>query len=96
MDEVTLVDLDMGTCEPSPGSPRDDARLLPWSDRLQAALQVPTTLHSTANVLFNSASCCQQLAPRLAASSTCYMIHHLCMSCENHRQLSSTANSRPS
>lgn len=40
MDEVTLVDLDMGTCEPSPGSPRDDARLLPWSDRLQAALQV--------------------------------------------------------
>lgn len=40
MDEVTLVDLDMGTCEPSPGSLRDDARLLPWSDRLQAALQV--------------------------------------------------------
>ena len=44
MDEVTLVDLDLGTCEPSPGSPRDDARLLPWSDRLQAALQV-TSLH---------------------------------------------------
>lgn len=40
MDEVTLVDLDLGTCEPSPGSLRDDASLLPWSDRLQAALQV--------------------------------------------------------
>lgn len=44
MDEVTLVDLDMGTCEPSPGSLRDDARLLPWSDRLQAALQVCSAL----------------------------------------------------
>ena len=51
MDEVTLVDLDLGTCEPSPGSPRDDARLLPWSDRLQAALQV-TSLHFTTCALF--------------------------------------------
>lgn len=48
MDEVTLVDLDLGTCEPPPGSPRDDARLLPWADRLQAALQVCTYSSSTA------------------------------------------------
>lgn len=40
MDEVVLIDLELGTCEPPPGSPRDDARLLPWSDRLHAALQV--------------------------------------------------------
>ena len=40
MDEVTLVDLDLGTCQPGPSSPSDDARLLPWADRLQAALQV--------------------------------------------------------
>ena len=43
MDEVTLIDLDLGTCEPPPGSPRDDARLLPWSDRLHAALQVSSS-----------------------------------------------------
>ena len=39
-DEVMIVDLDMGTCQLSTGSLRDDACLLPWSDRLQAALQV--------------------------------------------------------
>lgn len=38
MDEVTLVDLDLGKCDPAPGSPRDDARLLPWRDSLEAAL----------------------------------------------------------
>ena len=42
MDEVSLIDLDLGTCQPPPGSPTDDARLLPWADRLQAALQVTT------------------------------------------------------
>lgn len=75
MDEVTLVDLDMGTCEPSPGSLRDDARLLPWSDRLQAALQVPITLHNTANVTLQADS--SESAPCRAASVTCYMIHYL-------------------
>ena len=40
MDEVSLIDLDLGTCQPPPGSPTDDARHLPWADRLQAALQV--------------------------------------------------------
>ena len=40
MDEVTLIDLELGTCEPATGSPQDAARLLPWSDRLHAALQV--------------------------------------------------------
>ncbi len=44
MDEVSLIDLDLGTCQPPPGSPTDDARLLPWADRLQAALQVTTSL----------------------------------------------------
>lgn len=44
MDEVSLIDLDLGTCQPPPGSPTDDARLLPWADRLQAALQVTTPL----------------------------------------------------
>ena len=42
MDEVSVIDLDLGTCQPPPGSPSDDARLLPWADRLQAALQVTT------------------------------------------------------
>ena len=68
MDEVTLVDLDMGTCQPSPGSPTDDARLLPWSDRLQAALQVLTTLHNTANLTLQAAA--SKLAPHLAACTT--------------------------
>ncbi len=44
MDEVSLIDLDLGTCQPPPGSPTDDARLLPWADRLQAALQVTNTI----------------------------------------------------
>ena len=43
MDEVSLIDLDLGSCQPPPGSPTDDARLLPWADRLQAALQVSLT-----------------------------------------------------
>ncbi|DBA87177.1 TPA: hypothetical protein ACH3X2_005181 [Trebouxia sp. C0005] len=54
MDEVTLIDLDLGTCQPPPGSPTDDACLLPWAIRLQAALQVvydglrsPTEFEST-------------------------------------------------
>ena len=36
MDEVCLIDLDLNSCQ----APTDDARLLPWADRLQAALQV--------------------------------------------------------
>lgn len=38
MDEVTLVDLDLGKCDPAPGCERDDARMLPWRDELEAAL----------------------------------------------------------
>ena len=70
MDEVTLLDLDMGTCEPSPGSPRDDARLLPWSDRLQAALQVPTTLDHIIHLFLHAHA--SKLVPHVTASITCY------------------------
>jgi hypothetical protein len=38
MDEVTLIDLDLGKCDPAPGTARDDARLLPWREQLEAAL----------------------------------------------------------
>ena len=38
MDEVTLIDLDLGKCDPPPGSQRDDARMLPWRERLEEAL----------------------------------------------------------
>ncbi|KAF6256297.1 AEX-3 domain-containing protein [Scenedesmus sp. NREL 46B-D3] len=38
MDEVTLIDLDLGRCEPASGSPRDDAALLPWREQLEGAL----------------------------------------------------------
>eukprot|EP00775_Hariotina_reticulata_P011069 gene11069-11225_t len=38
MDEITLIDLDLGKCEPSPGSPHDDALLLPWRSQLERAL----------------------------------------------------------
>lgn len=36
--QVTLIDLDLGKCDPAPGSARDDAKLLPWRERLEAAL----------------------------------------------------------
>ncbi|KAL6757957.1 AEX-3 domain-containing protein [Haematococcus lacustris] len=39
IDEVTLIDLDMGKCNPAPGSSRDDASMLPYRDQLEAALQ---------------------------------------------------------
>ena len=38
MDEVTLIDLDLGKCDPAPGSARDDAQYLPWRGHLEAAL----------------------------------------------------------
>jgi hypothetical protein len=40
MDEVVIIDLDLGTCTPTPGSAADDAQLLPWCDQLDAALAV--------------------------------------------------------
>ncbi len=54
MDEVSLIDLDLGTCQPPPGSPTDDARLLPWADRLQAALQVTTSLQHNRSAILSS------------------------------------------
>ncbi len=33
-----MIDLDLGSCEPAPGSAADDARGLPWRDSLEAAL----------------------------------------------------------
>ncbi|KAK9829376.1 hypothetical protein WJX72_005465 [[Myrmecia] bisecta] len=54
MDEVVLVDLDLGSCEPQAGSARDDALRLPWAAHLREALQVvyntlrsPTEYEST-------------------------------------------------
>jgi len=38
MDEVTLIDLDLGTCRPEPGSPADDAFVLPKRAKLEQAL----------------------------------------------------------
>jgi len=38
MDEVTLIDLDLGKCEPPPNDARDDALHLPWREKLEAAL----------------------------------------------------------
>lgn len=40
MNEVTVVDLDLGKCDPAPGSERDDAIHLPWRQQLETALQV--------------------------------------------------------
>eukprot|EP00210_Caulerpa_lentillifera_P007725 g7371.t1 len=49
MDEVTLIDLDLGTCSPKPGSDADDVHFLPMKERLQSdfheavkALRSPT------------------------------------------------------
>lgn len=71
MDEVTLVDLDLGTCEPPPGDPRDDARLLPWSDRLQAALQVTHFPHNRAHAALQ--------APCLQGVVWCYNLCQMLM-----------------
>ncbi|KAF8073214.1 DENND2B [Scenedesmus sp. PABB004] len=38
MEAATVIDLDLGTCEPAPGSARDDAALLPWREQLAGAL----------------------------------------------------------
>ncbi len=38
MDEIRVVDLDIHSCQPPPGSPHDDARILPWREQLEAAL----------------------------------------------------------
>jgi hypothetical protein len=35
---VVIIDLDLGTCTPAPGSPDDDSLLLPWREQLDAAL----------------------------------------------------------
>ncbi len=55
MDEVTIIDLDLGKCEPTPGSSRDDAASLPWRPALEAALHAaygllrsPTEIESNA------------------------------------------------
>ena len=37
--QVTRIDLDLGTCDPAPGSQWDDALALPWRSSLEAALQ---------------------------------------------------------
>lgn len=39
MSEITMVDLDLGKCEPAPGSELDDSMLLPWREQLLRALQ---------------------------------------------------------
>jgi hypothetical protein len=38
MDETLIVDLDLGTCQPAPGSTGDDGQLLPWRQQLETAL----------------------------------------------------------
>ncbi len=38
MDEITVIDLDIRSCKPAPGSQGDDARGLPWREQLEAAL----------------------------------------------------------
>eukprot|EP00210_Caulerpa_lentillifera_P003214 g3071.t1 len=40
MDEVTLIDLDLGTCSPKPGSENDDAYFLPMREQLQDSLHL--------------------------------------------------------
>ena len=40
MNEVVLVNLEQGTVDPPGGAAADDARRLPWSDRLRSALEV--------------------------------------------------------
>lgn len=70
MDEVTLIDLELGTCEPASGSPQDAARLLPWPDRLHAALQVP--LHPFVHCITHSA---------LYETMTCAMLVVLSVCC---------------
>lgn len=35
MDDVIKIDLDINECDPKPGTPRDDAKLLPGKERLQ-------------------------------------------------------------
>jgi hypothetical protein len=37
---VVIIDLDLGTCTPTPGSPDDDSLLLPWREQLDTALAV--------------------------------------------------------
>ena len=63
MDEHCVIDLELGTCEPQPGSPTDDARLLPWSDRLQAALQVSQGLCISSDL-----TCCLKIYLMTAAT----------------------------
>eukprot|EP00891_Asterochloris_glomerata_P004797 jgi/Astpho2/4797/Aster-00342 len=54
MNEVVLVNLEQGTVDPPGGAAADDARRLPWSDRLRSALEMvhsslrsPTEFEST-------------------------------------------------
>jgi hypothetical protein len=39
-----MIDLDLGKCEPAPGSLYDDARSLPWRENLEAALAAAHSL----------------------------------------------------
>lgn len=39
MSEVTIVDLDLGRCEPESGSDGDDAQVLPMREKLEDALR---------------------------------------------------------
>lgn len=40
LEEVLLVDLDLGECTPPPDAPGDDAFLLPYAPKLLAVLEV--------------------------------------------------------
>lgn len=40
LEEVVIVDLDLRTCTPAPGSPGDDGLLLPFRRRLIESLEV--------------------------------------------------------
>ncbi|GMH35221.1 hypothetical protein BSKO_03089 [Bryopsis sp. KO-2023] len=39
MSEVTVIDLDLGRCEPEPGSDGDDAQVLPMREKLEDAIR---------------------------------------------------------
>lgn len=54
LEEILLVDLDLGECNPPPDSPKDDAFLLPFASKLLSALETckdgtlsPTEFQST-------------------------------------------------
>lgn len=40
LDEITVVNLDTGTCTPGPGLPPAEPSSLPWAEELAGALQV--------------------------------------------------------